>query len=390
MITEKIKNFIENNKELETPFLVLDLEVVSNQYDKIKSAFTGCDIYYALKANPAKQILTLLNDKQSKFDAASLNEINLCLSQGILPENISWGSTIKKSHEIAKAYEKGVRLFAFDSEEELEKLAKHAPNSKVFCRINVDNSKSHSSLWPLSKKFGCSKELAVQLLKDAKNKGLQAHGVSFHVGSQQIDYKDWDFAIAQSSYVFNTLAKEEIKLEILNIGGGYPAYGYMQESRSKLPDIESYAGAVKDAICKYIKNSDEVKVILEPGRFIVADAGVIKTKVVLFSHKNIEQNDKKWLYLDVGLFGGLAETMGESIKYKLLTDYENSSETVPAYIAGPTCDGADIMYQKANYNLPTLLKEDDDIIIQSAGAYTVTYSSIGFNGFNPLKDYYVE
>ncbi len=390
MINERLQNFIDSNKDLETPFLIVDLNVVKSQYDKIKQAFENCEIYYALKANPAKEILKLLNSKNSNFDAASLNEIELCLSQGVKPCNISWGSTIKKSHEIEKAYNKGVRLFAFDSKEELEKIAKYAPNSQVFCRINVDHA-SESSLWPLSKKFGCSNELAISLLKEAKEKGLDAHGVSFHVGSQQIDYKDWDYAIKQAGHVINTLQKNHnITIKMLNIGGGYPAYGYMEESAtSEIPAIESYALAVKNAVNKYIENKDSLKIILEPGRFLVADAGVIKTKVILFSHKNIEQNDKKWLYLDVGLFGGLAETMGESIKYNLTTKYDSNSLKVPAYIAGPTCDGADIMYQNSNYNLPDLLKEGDDVIIQSAGAYTVTYCSVGFNGFSPLKDYYI-
>ena len=133
--------------------------------------------------------------------------------------------------------------------------------------------------------------------------------------------------------------------------------------------------------------NDLPEILVEPGRFLVGDAGVICAEIVLVCHK--AKNDPvRWVYLDIGRFGGLAETEGESIKYRFETDHDGE-ETGPVAIAGPTCDGADILYEKANYRLPTALRCGDTIRIMSTGAYTTTYASQRFNGFAPLAEHYV-
>jgi ornithine decarboxylase len=131
--------------------------------------------------------------------------------------------------------------------------------------------------------------------------------------------------------------------------------------------------------------NDIPRMMIEPGRSLVADAGVIQTEVVLISQKSYG-GSKGWVFLDIGKFGGLAETMDECIKYRIRTPGEGCQMT-PVILAGPTCDSADILYEKADYELPINLKVGDQIQILSAGAYTSTYASVGFNGFPPLKTY---
>ena len=125
--------------------------------------------------------------------------------------------------------------------------------------------------------------------------------------------------------------------------------------------------------------------MLEPGRSLVADAGIINTEVVLVSQKSYRE-DRRWVFLDIGKFGGLAETMDEAIKYRLRTPWDDTP-TGSVILAGPTCDSADILYDRSDYHLPLKLQAGDKIQILSTGAYTSTYASVGFNGFAPLAVY---
>jgi len=127
--------------------------------------------------------------------------------------------------------------------------------------------------------------------------------------------------------------------------------------------------------------------VIEPGRYIVGDAGMVSAEVVLVSRRG-KSDPVRWVYLDIGRFGGLAETEGEAIKYRILTPHEGEP-TGPVAIAGPTCDGADILYERANYRLPLNLASGDRVELLSTGAYVSTYASQRFNGFAPLAEYYV-
>jgi len=108
---------------------------------------------------------------------------------------------------------------------------------------------------------------------------------------------------------------------------------------------------------------------------------------VLISRKS-ESDERRWVYLDIGKFGGLVEVMDESIQYRIRTPY-NGGATGPVVIAGPTCDEVDVLYDAAGYELPLDLRVGDKVEILSAGAYTASYCSVGFNGFPPLKQYYI-
>jgi len=374
-MTERISRFLAEHSP-ETPCLVIDLDVIAEAYEALGWYLPLARIYYAVKANPAAEIVSMLEGKGAGFDVASRGEIELCLANGVAPDRLSFGNTIKKEKDIAFAYQSGLRMFAFDSAHELDKLARAAPGARVFCRILVT---CDGADWPLSRKFGCAPEMAVDLLRKARELGLDPYGVSFHVGSQQTDLGQWDGAVGAAARMFSLLAEADINLQMINLGGGFPAH-----YRGDVPEIDRYAQAVMAAITRYFGN-DLPEIIIEPGRSLVGDAGVIQSEVVLIAEKG-GGDARRWVYLDVGKFNGLAETMDESIKYRILTPGRGGSSG-PVVLAGPTCDSADILYEQTEYRLPLGLEVGDKIEILSTGAYTASYASVGFNGFSPIKTY---
>ena len=363
----------------ETPFVVIDKQTIADSYDQLVSCFPFAKIYYAVKANPATEITELLRDKGSNFDIASIYELDKVMKTGVGPERISYGNTIKKARDIRYFYEKGVRLFATDSEADLRNIAKAAPGAKVYVRILTEGSTSAD--WPLSRKFGCNPDMALDLLILAKQLGLVPYGVSFHVGSQQRDIDVWDAAIAKVKVIFERLKEEDgITLQMINMGGGFPA-NYIQRTNS----LETYA----EEIIRFLKEDfgDELpEIILEPGRSLIANAGILVSEVVLVARKS-RTAVERWVYTDVGKFSGLIETMDESIKFPIWTEKKGEAEEV--VIAGPTCDSADIMYENYKYGLPLNLAAEDRLYWLSTGAYTTSYSAVEFNGFPPLKAFYI-
>jgi len=372
-LSPRIAQFIETH-ELPSPCLVVDVDIVEHNYVSMTRALPLGHVYYAVKANPAEEVIARLASLGSNFDTASPAEIDLCLKLGVSPSCISYGNTIKKQSDIAYAFNQGVRMFAFDSETELLKIAAVAPGSKVYCRILVE---SEGAEWPLSRKFGCAPDMALDLLAMARDLGLDTYGISFHVGSQQTNLDQWDHALAQVAELFDRALARGIELRMVNLGGGFPS-----RYRADVRPLEDYAETVKQAMVRHFSNHMP-EMLLEPGRSLVGDAGVIQAEVVLTSQKSAD-DDKRWVYLDIGKFSGLAETMDESIKYRFLTPHDGQ-ETGPVVIAGPTCDSADILYEQAHYELPLALQPGDKILILSTGAYTTTYSSVNFNGFAPLE-----
>jgi ornithine decarboxylase len=376
-MTDRIVEFLRTRRE-EGPCLVLDLDVVRDNYLSFAKALPDTRVYYAVKANPDPQVLELLVRLGSSFDTASLAEIERVLAAGAGPERISYGNTIKKERDIARAFELGVRLFAVDCEAEVEKISRAAPGSRVFCRILCDNNGAE---WPLSRKFGCAPAMAARVLEHAHRLGLVAHGLSFHVGSQQPNPKSWDNALKTSAAIFRDLAERGISLQMVNLGGGFPAK-YLKD----VPAVKTYGQAIFRALRKHFGNCIP-ETIIEPGRGLVGNAGVIEAEVVLISRKS-DGDRLRWVYLDIGRFNGLAETMDEMIRYPIRTAFD-ADPMEPCVIAGPSCDSVDVLYEKQPYPLPISLEIGSKVLIEGAGAYTATYSSVGFNGFAPLKSYVI-
>jgi ornithine decarboxylase len=376
-ITPKMRDFLANRTE-DGPCVVVDLDIVQQNYLSFAAAMPQTRIFYAVKANPAQEILELLARLGSCFDCASVGEIEMALAAGATADRISYGNTIKKEKDIDRAFARGITLFAVDCEAEVEKIARVAPGSRVFCRILCDGEGAE---WPLSRKFGCEPAMAPRVLRHAKALGLVAYGLSFHVGSQQRDTGMWDRALGEAANVFEILAKDGIALKMINLGGGFPTR-YLKD----VPAVEAYGHAIFDALAKHFGHHIP-ETIIEPGRGMVGNAGIIETEIVLISKKS-DQDALRWVYLDIGKFHGLAETMDEAIRYPIRTprDGDRLEECV---LAGPTCDSVDVMYEKAPYPLPVSLEIGDKLLIEGTGAYTTTYSTVAFNGFAPLKSYVI-
>jgi ornithine decarboxylase len=376
-MTARIRDFLRNRTE-DGPCLVVDLEVVRDNYQAFAKALPDTRVFYAVKANPAPEVLSLLASLGSCFDIASVSEIDLVLAAGATADRLSYGNTIKKERDIARAYALGVRLFAVDCLPEVEKVARAAPGSRVFCRFLFD---CEGAEWPLSRKFGCEPALAVEVLEHAQRLGLEPHGVSFHVGSQQRNQHAWDRALSSAAAIFRECAERGINLSMVNLGGGFPTK-YLRN----VPTVKAYGTAIFRSLRKHFGNAIP-ETIIEPGRGMVGNAGIIEAEVVLVSRKSNE-DDVRWVYLDIGKFGGLAETMDESIRYPIKTPRDRD-EMAPCVIAGPTCDSADVLYEKVPYPLPVSLEIGDKVLIEGTGAYTATYASVAFNGFAPLKTVHI-
>src|SRR6476659_5199292 len=338
-MTARIRQFLRKRAE-DGPCLVVDLDVVRENYLAFAKALPDTKVFYAVKANPAPEVLALLAGLGSSFDTASVAEVEMVLAAGAKPDRISFGNTIKKERDVARAYALGVRLFAVDCVAEVEKIARAAPGTRVFCRILSD---CVGAEWPLSRKFGCELAMAAAVFRECGELGLT--------------------------------------LTMVNLGGGFPTK-YLKN----VPTVKTYGSAIFRALRKHFGNRIP-ETIIEPGRGMVGNAGVIEAEVVLISKKS-ENDDVRWVYLDIGKFGGLAETMDESIRYPIRTP-RDGDELAPCVLAGPTCDSADVLYEKEPYMLPVSLEIGDKVLIEGTGAYTATYSSVAFNGFSPLKTYHI-
>jgi ornithine decarboxylase len=371
----RIQRFIATNR-IPTPFVVVDLDIVRENHQALAALFPRATIFYAVKANPSAPVIAALAALGAKFDLASEGEIARCRDAGVSAARLSFGNTVKREAEIARAGQSGIDLFAFDSIAELEKIARAAPGARVFCRMLVENKGAD---WPLTRKFGCTASMVVDLLRHAPRLGLRPVGVSFHVGSQQTDPQQWRLAIAAAAGIFHSCARAGLDLELLNVGGGFPAH-----YRTPVPPLAAYAEAIYGGLAGSF-GATTPQLVLEPGRYLVGDAGILRTEVLLVAQKS-RRPAERWVYLDAGRYNGLPETQSERIQYRFRTPHDGKP-TGPVILAGPTCDSTDILYQRTRYDLPLALSVGDPVDVLSAGAYTASYASVEFNGFTPVRTY---
>ena len=365
-LTKDFKDFAGG---LNTPFLLVDLDIVREKYRKIKDSFEGVRVYYAIKANPEERIIEVLKEEGAGFEIASSYELNLLLKKGVDPSNIICSNPIKKDDFLKEAHQKGVDFFAFDSSEEVDKMASFAPGSNVYVRLEVDNIGSE---WPLTKKFGVGLDDAVSLLLYSKEKGLNPCGITFHVGSQCLNKDNWKNALLKTKEVFDMMAKKGIELKVLNMGGGLPI-----KHTHEIPEIEEIGGGVNNTIKDLF--AEDVKVMIEPGRSVVGDAGSLVTTII----GKAKRKNTEWLFLDIGVFHGLMETVG-GIDYEVLSD--KKGKTKKFMLAGPSCDGFDKMF---SCNLPSDLQVGDRLYFLNAAAYTTCYNS-NFNGLDSPKTFFIK
>jgi ornithine decarboxylase len=297
---------------------------------------------------------------------------------GVDPAVVLYSNTVKPASHIAGAAEAGVWRFAADSEGELEKIARTAPGTAVYVRVRVDDS---GSVFPLSRKFGAEAHHARALLQYARTLGLQPYGVTFHVGSQCVATSAWVQAIAGVGRLMRQLESDGIRLEMLDIGGGFPARYDVE-----VPSIDQIGRVVERALDELLPYRP-AHVVAEPGRHLVAESAVMVASVL----GREERAGEEWLYLDVGAYNGLMETLQGvgQWRFPLWSSRIDHGVVphVPFTVTGPSCDSADTMFFGAQ--LPVTMTEGDRIFIGSAGAYTLSYAS-SFNGFPPPLPYFLD
>lgn len=346
-----------------SPYLEIDLSLVRDRHAQLREAFPETRVLYAVKANPHPAVLAELAAAGSGFDVASTGEIELALSAGADAGSLGHGNPVRSPADVASAAAAGVRLYVTDSAEDLRLLADRAPGASVLVRLAVDEA---GSATPFGGKFGCSVTQAAELLDAAELAGLDPAGLAFHVGSQQVRPNAWSAAVARCAQVGRPI-------RLLDVGGGFPI-----RYRDPVPPLAEFAAAIRTALDRYFP-AVTPELALEPGRFLVAEAGVLHAEVVRVSRRH---DGRRWVYLDVGRYGGLAETEGEAIGYRITTPHDGGP-AAPAVLAGPTCDGDDVLYREVR--LPVALRAGDPVRLLAAGAYTASYASVGFNGLPPLE-----
>lgn len=348
---------------VETPFLLLDADRIEANVSAVRRAFglLSPHIFYSMKANPEPVVVETLDRMGAGFDVASIAEIRRLRDAGVSPDRAIFSSPIKIPSHIAEAFALGVDRFAFDSETELEKLAEHAPGSRVILRLEVP---AKGSRWPLAGKFGVPAEDATALLVRARDHGLRPHGLTFHVGSQCLRPESWSDAIEICRGVWADAAAEGIALELLNLGGGLPKH-YSED----VPDLTTIGRHAVQAIID-AQFGPGVTYAIEPGRFVTADAGALTATVI----GKAVRHGRPWVYVDLSIYSGLLEVIG-GWEYPVVTERDGAPRQMTT-LAGPTCDSTDVLMR--DIELPDL-QVGDRIMLLQAGAYTVGYRE--YNGF---------
>ena len=362
----KVLKYLDK-EDIETPFLLIDSEKVKGKVAMIGRYIRNSKVFYAVKANPDIKILKFLDELKLGFEISSEGELGILSSLGVEPERIISSNPIKSLKFLKMAASYGINYFSYDSTYEVDKLTEFVPGCNVYVRLSVPNEGSE---WPLSKKFGVELDEAAGLLFYAKDRGLNPVGITFHVGSQCTNVYNWNIALDKTKALWDKAERGGIKLALLNVGGGYPI-----RYTKNVVNIETIEKNVSSLI--HDKFPEATEIHIEPGRAVVGDAGILVTTVI----GKARRADGEWLYIDVGVFNGLMESVG-GIKYSYIVEsYKHTRYKKRWTIAGPSCDSFDVIDKNVALPEPDV---SSLILILSSGAYTVSYAS-EFNGFSIPK-----
>ncbi len=347
------------------PFLIIDLDIVRQKARRFKATMPRVNQHFAVKSNPTPDVLRTLKEEGVGFEIASIAELDLLLSLGVEAKDIYYSNPMKSRRFVEYAAEKGVEWYVVDSVEELQKVVSIKADAKLYVRIDAPNVGSD---WPLSGKFGAFPEEVRDIIDEAVKLKADLAGVTFHVGSQCRNPENWRLGIERAKRVFAQMRQVGLTPRLLNLGGGYPV-----RHVKPIPAIEVIGQVINDAIADL---PEEIRIMAEPGRYLVSDAGYFVCRVV----GTASRAGKRWMYWDAGVFGGVIEPNDDlnhgGLHYRIQTD--KSGESISWTVAGPTCDSVDIVMRDVQF--PCDLKEGDFIYISNAGAYTTAYAS-EFNGF---------
>jgi ornithine decarboxylase len=365
------KQIINISSQFKTPFLLVDLKKVSKHYNNIQKILSGVEVFYSMKANDHPRIVEALVKENASFDITSEKELNLLNKFNLSSKKITCLNPIKSPEFLKKLFGNKINIMAYDSFDEVDKIARYAPGSKLVLRIVVDNEGSD---WPLTKKYGVDPSVAVPLIKYALEKNLQPVGLTFHVGSQCRNKNNWVNALSVCETLWELAKKEKIHFNFLSLGGGLP----IQHDRP-IPALEDIGKGIKKMLRKNFESIDTpLRVAIEPGRAIVGDSAIMVTSVI----GKAKRGSENWLYVDAGVFNGFMETVdGFTYDIKTIKNTEIKKYT----IGGPSCDSIDIPFK--NISLGDV-EIGDKVYVLNAGAYTTVYAST-FNGFEIPKTYFL-
>ncbi|VVB88303.1 Diaminopimelate decarboxylase [uncultured archaeon] len=369
-----------------TPVFIIDHEKIRENYREFREKLPDVQAYFAVKANSNPEIVKTMYDMGASFDVASFPEFMLVHDnikhlpekerQDFIWDKIIYANTIKPAEVLAKLNEYKI-LVTFDNIEELRKIKKHAPDVGLVLRIRVPNT---GSMVELSSKFGAHPGEAVDLIAEAVNLGLGVEGISFHVGSQCNNFDNYSQALNFATSIFKEaelrnyqigfIDKEGKKRKILDIGGGFPV--------KYTPDVKSFPAlsAKLNSEIKRLFPKEDIQVIAEPGRFMVATACTLITKIV----GKAVRDGKTCYYLDDGVYHTFSGQVFDHQHYPLHSFKGGDTKVCATF--GPTCDAFDTI--SLADELPEDLQIDDLLYAENIGAYTIA-STTYFNGFPPPK-----
>ncbi|MFP4522220.1 MAG: type III PLP-dependent enzyme [Fibrobacterota bacterium] len=364
-----IKELLKKN---ETPFMAVNTEAAVSRYRAFRKALPGVEVFYSVKANPDPEIIKALLKEGASFDAASAGEIGMLSELCVPSERMIYANTVKPVSHIKEARKAGVQIMTFDNEQELRKIADNYPGASVMLRIKVTNL---GSVIELSRKFGAEPERSLALLKTAAEFGLCPFGVSFHVGSQCTDIRTYSTALEISSEIFKEAEAEEIKLEMLDIGGGFPIRHFDNDTH---PTLRGLSDLIRKELKRLFKPG--IRIIAEPGRFIAGPSCTLAAGVI---GKTV-RNDMNYYYLDDGIYGDFSGVVFDQCKYEYRSF--KRGQKYSSVLAGPSCDSFDTV--AVGVMLPEL-DVGDVVYVRNIGAYSCATAVDGFNGFRPARKVYV-
>ena len=365
-----MRSFILNENEMNelakrqpTPFLVLSVDKVAENYAFLRKHLPRAGIYYAIKANPHPRALERLAALGSHFDVASAGEMEMLHAAGVDGSRMIYANPVHDARGFAAASHFGVKRFTFDDESEIPKLAAAAPGADVLVRVQVHNSKA---LVDLNTKFGAPLDEALPLLRKAEQAGLHAKGICFHVGSQSLSTAAYEEALLLVHHLFLEAEASGMHLTDLDIGGGFP----IPSAEGLHVDLAAMLEAINRQLDRLFP---QTAVWTEPGRFLCGTAMNLVTSVI----GTKQRGAVPWYILDEGIYGVFSGILFDHWEYPLHC-FGNGAK-IPSVFAGPSCDGIDVLYR--DFPAPKL-PIGANVLVSDIGAYT-TVSATRFNGFEP-------
>lgn len=361
-------------REHGTPVVVIDHETIRRNFRRFRRALPKVQPYYAVKANPAPEIVETLFRAGASFDVASFPEF-LTVYENIrhLPaqerQQFIWDKIVYanpiKPRETLQQLDQYKPLVTYDNLDELKKIQAHAPNAGLVLRLRVPNT---GSLVELSSKFGCDPAEALDLILRSFGAGLVVEGISFHVGSQCINDDNYISALNIAAEVMGEAKAHGHEIKIVDIGGGFPA-----PYHSLVPSFEKLARKLNAEIDRLFPTG--VEVLAEPGRFMVASAATLVARII----GRARRDGKTSYYIDDSVYHTFSGLIFDHCAYPIKSFRRGVKQVCSVF--GQTCDGLDTISQSEE--LPPL-EIDDLIYAENIGAYS-NASATTFNGFPPAK-----